>query len=78
MAAKSTFVSNIGTPTGKTVTLSTCSYEFDNARYVVIGELEPINRIMSKKRSAAGTSFFSVVCAWGYAYCSSGQHCVRG
>lgn len=43
MAAKSTFTSNIGTPTGKTVTLSTCSYEFDNARYVVIGALNPIN-----------------------------------
>lgn len=43
MAAKSDFKANIGTPTGKTVTLSTCSYEFDNARYVVIGELEPIN-----------------------------------
>ena len=43
MAAKSTFVSNIGTPTGKTVTLSTCSYEFDNARYVVVGSLVPID-----------------------------------
>ena len=42
MAAKSTFVSNIGTPTGKTVTLSTCSYEFENARYVVVGSLVPI------------------------------------
>lgn len=43
MAAKSTFKSNIGTPTGKVVTLSTCSYEFDDARYVVVGELVPIN-----------------------------------
>lgn len=43
MAAKSTFTSNIGTPTGKTVTLSTCSYEFDNARYVVVGSLVPIS-----------------------------------
>ena len=43
MAAKSTFTSNIGTPTGKTVTLSTCSYEFDNARYVVVGALNPVN-----------------------------------
>ena len=43
MAAKSTFASNIGTPTGKTVTLSTCSYEFDNARYVVVGALVPIS-----------------------------------
>lgn len=43
MAAKSTFASNIGTPTGKTVTLSTCSYEFNNARYVVVGALVPIS-----------------------------------
>ena len=43
MAAKSTFTSNIGTPTGKTVTLSTCSYEFDNARYVVVGALNPVD-----------------------------------
>lgn len=43
MAAKSTFKSNIGIPTGNLVTLSTCSYEFDDARYVVVGELVPIN-----------------------------------
>lgn len=43
MAAKSTFKSNTGTPTGKVVTLSTCSYEFDDARYVVVGELVPID-----------------------------------
>lgn len=43
MAAKSTFKSNIGTPTGNVVTLSTCSYEFDDARYVVVGELVPIS-----------------------------------
>ena len=43
MAAKSTFASNIGTPTGKTVTLSTCSYEFNNARYVVVGARVPIS-----------------------------------
>lgn len=43
MAAKSTFKSNIGTPTGKVVSLCTCSYEFNNARYVVVGELVPIN-----------------------------------
>ena len=43
MAAKSTFKSNIGTPTGRVVTLSTCSYEFNDARYVVVGELVPIN-----------------------------------
>lgn len=42
MAAKSTFRSNIGTPTGNVVTLCTCSYEFNNARYVVVGELVPI------------------------------------
>lgn len=42
MAAKSTFQSNISTPTGKVVTLCTCSYEFDNARYVIVGELVPI------------------------------------
>lgn len=43
MPAKSTFKSNIGTPTGNVVTLSTCSYEFDDARYVVVGELVPIS-----------------------------------
>lgn len=43
MAAKSTFRSNISTPTGKTVTLCTCSYEFNNARYVMVGELVPIS-----------------------------------
>ena len=42
-ASKSTFKSNIGVPTGKVVTLSTCSYEQDNYRYVLIGELVPIN-----------------------------------
>lgn len=43
MAAKSTFKSNIDTPTGNVVTLSTQSYDFDDARYVVVGELVPIN-----------------------------------
>ena len=43
MAAKSDFKANIGVPTGKTVTLSTCSYEFADARYVVIGALTPIS-----------------------------------
>ncbi len=43
MAAKSTFKANIGVPTGRVVTLSTCSYEFDNARFVVVGELVPIS-----------------------------------
>ena len=28
---------------GNVVTLSTCSYEFDDARYVVVGELVPIS-----------------------------------
>lgn len=28
----------------KTVLLSTCSYEFHNARYIVIGELEPLDQ----------------------------------
>ena len=42
MAAKSTFQSNISTPTGNVVTLCTCSYEFSNARYVIVGALEPI------------------------------------
>ena len=32
MAAKSDFKSSYGIPTGKTVTLSTCSYEFSDAR----------------------------------------------
>ena len=43
LAERSTFKSNIGVPTGNIVTLSTCSYEFDDARYVVVGELVPIN-----------------------------------
>lgn len=42
MAARSTFKSNIGVPTGQIMTLSTCSYEFNDARYVVVGELVPI------------------------------------
>ena len=43
MAAKSTFRSNIGIPTGNVVTLCTCTYEFSNARYVIVGELVPIS-----------------------------------
>ncbi|MBO5122525.1 MAG: class B sortase [Oscillospiraceae bacterium] len=43
MAAKSTFNSVIGTPTGNVVTLCTCSYEFNDARYVMVGELVPIS-----------------------------------
>lgn len=42
MAAKSTFQSNIGIPTGNVVSLVTCSYEFSNARYVVVGALNPM------------------------------------
>lgn len=42
-ASKSTFKSGIGIPTGKIVTLSTCSYEQDNYRYVLLGELVPIS-----------------------------------
>lgn len=42
MAAKSTFRSNIGIPTGKVVSLVTCTYEFSNARYVVVGALNPM------------------------------------
>lgn len=43
MAAKSTFNANIGVPSGNVVSMCTCSYEFDNARYVVVGELVPIS-----------------------------------
>ncbi len=39
----STFVSNVELAAGETIiTLSTCSYEFNNARYVVIGRLTRI------------------------------------
>ena len=41
--ANSTFKSNVGTPTGNILTLSTCAYDFDNARYVVMGEMVPID-----------------------------------
>ncbi len=41
--AKSTFKSNVELEYNDTiVTLSTCSYEFDNARYIVIGRLVPV------------------------------------
>ncbi len=41
--AKSTFKSDIKPEyTDTIVTLSTCSYEFDNARYIVIGRLTPV------------------------------------
>lgn len=41
--SKSTFKSSTGVPTGKIVTLSTCSYEVSNGRYVVLGELVPLS-----------------------------------
>lgn len=41
--AKSTFKTNVELKYSDTiVTLSTCSYEFDNARYIVIGRLIPV------------------------------------
>ncbi len=41
--AKSTFKSNVELEYNDTiVTLSTCSYEFDNARYIVIGKLTAV------------------------------------
>lgn len=41
--AKSTFKSDVGLEYNDIiVTLSTCSYEFDNARYIVIGRLIPV------------------------------------
>lgn len=42
--SKSTFQSEVEASTSdRFVTLSTCSYEFDNARYVVVGKLVPID-----------------------------------
>ena len=47
---KSTFQSDvIPTVNDRVVTLSTCSYEFDDARYVVIGELVPLNEESSSE-----------------------------
>lgn len=40
---KSTFTSNIAFPTRNVVTLSTCTYEYDDARYVILGELVPMD-----------------------------------
>lgn len=41
---KSTFQSEVMVyPQDVVVTLSTCTYEFDNARYIVVGRLVPIN-----------------------------------
>lgn len=40
---KSTFKSSVEVSTSdRFVTLSTCTYEFDNARYVVVGKLSPL------------------------------------
>ena len=39
----STFRSGLGVPTGNILTLSTCDYDYANARYVLMGELEPID-----------------------------------
>ena len=43
LKSKSTFRSDVELTTeDRIVTLSTCSYEFDNARYIVIGKLVPL------------------------------------
>lgn len=43
LCKKSTFKSNVTLETGdKIITLSTCSYETENSRYVVIGKLIPL------------------------------------
>lgn len=38
----STFNAGMGVPTGNILTMSTCDYDYDNARYVVLGELVPV------------------------------------
>ena len=43
LVSESTFQSKITTPTGKIVTLSTVDYSYNNARYVVLGQLVPID-----------------------------------
>ena len=40
--SNSTFAPKVSYQGGRIVTLSTCSYEYDDARYVVMGELVPI------------------------------------
>ena len=42
LIANSTFDANISDPSHNIVTLSTCTYEYDDARYVVLGELVPV------------------------------------
>lgn len=39
----STFNSGLGVPTGNILTMSTCDYDYANARYVLLGELEAID-----------------------------------
>ncbi len=39
---KSTFDAELSWPTGRIVTMSTCTYEYEDARYVVLGDLVPI------------------------------------
>lgn len=42
--SESTFKSNVDVhPSDRCVTLSTCSYEFENAKYVLVGKLVPID-----------------------------------
>lgn len=43
LVSKSTFKSKIGMPTGNIVTLSTCDYTYNDARYVVLGQLVEID-----------------------------------
>lgn len=40
--ARSYFDTDIDYPTGNVVTLSTCTYEYDDARFIVLGELVPM------------------------------------
>ena len=40
---QATFYSGKGVPSGQIMTLCTCSYEAENYRYVVLGEMVPLN-----------------------------------